>query len=64
MIGPSAEAFVDFIPVADMDVCYDSVRCKRLAAWLAFAAPAAAITCTRRVSDPPTRKEIEALGFA
>jgi fructokinase len=37
---------------------------ERLAAWLAFAAAAAAFTCTRRGSDPPTRKEMTALGFA
>ena len=29
----------------------------RLAAWLAFAAAASAITCTRKGSDPPTRAE-------
>jgi len=36
----------------------------RLAAWLAFAAAAAAFTCTRKGSDPPTRKDMAALGFA
>jgi len=36
----------------------------RLAAWLAFAAAAAALTCTRKGSDPPTRKDMAALGFA
>ncbi|MGD1035715.1 MAG: carbohydrate kinase [Roseiarcus sp.] len=30
----------------------------RLEAWLAFAAAAAAITCTRKGSDPPTRAEV------
>jgi fructokinase len=30
-----------------------------LAKWLAFAATASAITCTRRGSDPPTRAEVE-----
>jgi fructokinase len=30
----------------------------RLAAWLAFAAAASAITCTRKGSDPPTRAEV------
>ena len=34
-----------------------------LAKWLAFAATASAITCTRRGSDPPTRAEVmERLG--
>jgi fructokinase len=28
--------------------------------WLSFAAAASAITCTRKGSDPPTRKEVEA----
>jgi fructokinase len=28
--------------------------------WLRFAATASAITCTRKGSDPPTRKEVEA----
>ena len=28
--------------------------------WLRFAAAASAITCTRKGSDPPTRKEVEA----
>jgi fructokinase len=28
--------------------------------WLGFAATASAITCTRKGSDPPTRKEVEA----
>ncbi len=28
--------------------------------WLGFAAAASAITCTRKGSDPPTRKEVEA----
>jgi sugar/nucleoside kinase (ribokinase family) len=37
---------------------------ERLAAWLAFAAAAAAFTCTRKGSDPPTREEMAALGFA
>jgi len=36
----------------------------RLAAWLAFAAAAAALTCTRKGSDPPTRMDMAALGFA
>jgi fructokinase len=31
-----------------------------LARWLAFATAAAAITCTRKGSDPPTRAEVEA----
>lgn len=31
-----------------------------LARWLVFAAAAAAITCTRKGSDPPTRAEVEA----
>ena len=30
----------------------------RLEAWLAFAATAAAITCTRKGSDPPTRTDV------
>jgi fructokinase len=30
-----------------------------LARWLAFAATASAITCTRKGSDPPTREEVE-----
>ena len=29
--------------------------------WLAFAAAASAITCTRKGSDPPTRADVEAL---
>ena len=33
----------------------------RLQRWLDFAATAAAITCTRKGSDPPTRAEVEAL---
>jgi sugar/nucleoside kinase (ribokinase family) len=37
---------------------------ERLAAWLAFAAAASALTCTRKGSDPPTRREMAALGFA
>jgi fructokinase len=37
---------------------------ERLAAWLAFAAAAAAFTCTRKGSDPPTRRDMTALGFA
>ena len=37
---------------------------ERLAAWLAFAAAASAFTCTRKGSDPPTREEMAALGFA
>ena len=37
---------------------------ERLAAWLAFAAAASAFTCTRKGSDPPTRREMAALGFA
>ena len=28
--------------------------------WLSFAAAASAITCTRKGSDPPTLKEVEA----
>ena len=32
--------------------------------WLAFAAAASAFTCTRKGSDPPTRREMAALGFA
>jgi fructokinase len=32
----------------------------RLEGWLAFAATASAITCTRRGSDPPTLAEVEA----
>jgi fructokinase len=32
---------------------------RRLEAWLAFAARAAAITCTRRGSNPPTLTEVE-----
>jgi len=31
-----------------------------LARWLAFAAEASAITCTRKGSDPPTRAEVDA----
>ena len=31
-----------------------------LEGWLRFAAAASAITCTRKGSDPPTRKEVEA----
>ena len=31
----------------------------RLAAWLAFAAKAAAITCTRKGSNPPTLRDVE-----
>jgi fructokinase len=31
-----------------------------LESWLGFAAAAAAITCTRKGADPPTRKEVEA----
>jgi fructokinase len=31
-----------------------------LETWLRFAAAASAITCTRKGSDPPTRKEVEA----
>jgi len=31
-----------------------------LRTWLGFAAAASAITCTRKGSDPPTRKEVEA----
>ena len=30
-----------------------------LARWLAFAATASAITCTRKGSDPPTRAEVD-----
>ena len=33
-------------------------RFERLEAWLAFAAAAAALTCTRRGSDPPTFAEV------
>jgi fructokinase len=32
----------------------------KLEGWLRFAAAASAITCTRKGSDPPTRKEVEA----
>jgi len=35
-------------------------QAKQLERWLAFAAKASAITCTRRGSDPPTRAEVEA----
>ena len=35
----------------------------RLAAWLGFAAAASAITCTRKGSDPPTRREMAERGF-
>jgi fructokinase len=33
---------------------------RELERWLRFAATASAITCTRKGSDPPTRKEVEA----
>ena len=33
----------------------------RFTRWLAFAAAASAITCTRKGSDPPTRADVEAL---
>jgi fructokinase len=36
----------------------------RLAAWLAFAAAASAITCTRKGSDPPTRREMAERGMS
>jgi len=32
---------------------------EKLQSWLAFAATASAITCTRRGSNPPTLDEIE-----
>ena len=37
---------------------------ERLAAWLAFAAAASAITCTRKGSDPPTRREMASAEYS
>jgi fructokinase len=37
---------------------------ERLEAWLAFAAAASAITCTRKGSDPPTRREMAERGMS
>jgi len=64
-VGAGDSFMSALIAAMDSDGALGAAAAPPLAAslqrWLDFAATAAAITCTRKGSDPPTRAEVEAL---